>query len=257
MGMRPTLLLIALLVAALALPGTAAGANLIEASGGSGGLAAPDSTTEGTGAGQPGSVAQAAWPGKFSVYYPRTHSVQKTDYYCVPASIQMMLNIVHQNSDGSRAGQDRYWRYAQAHSRYPILDNGADPQGWARALRHWGAGNYTVGVHGTMQGSLKAAARRMRATGKPVGLVVWGNRGGHAWVMTGFAADADPRFTDSYRVSSIQAMGPLYPNGTIGGRTFDPGPRQWVGYRELRSKFTYYWVKNSPAWNGNWITVLP
>ncbi|HUR16556.1 MAG TPA: C39 family peptidase [Candidatus Limnocylindrales bacterium] len=257
MGMRPTLLLIALLVAALALPGTVAGVNLQEASGGSLGAPATNSAAEGMDSAQPGSAALSSWSGRFSVFYPRTHSVQKTDYYCVPASIQMMLNIIDHESDKSRAGQDRYFRYAQDHSRYPILDNGADPQGWAEALQHWGAGNYSVGVHSTMQASLKAAAKRMRMTGKPVGLIVWGNRGGHAWVMTGFAADADPAATDSYRVSSIQAMGPLYPYGTIGGRAFDPGPREWVEYPELKKKFTYYWVKNSPAWNGSWITVLP
>ena len=257
MGTRPALLLIALLVAALALPGTAAGANQLEASGGSFGTPTVTPPTDGTDGAQAGTAAQSTWSGRFSIFYPRTHSVQKTDYYCVPASIQMMLNIVNHESDKSRANQDRYWRYAQDHSRYPILDNGADPQGWAEALQRWGAGNYTVGVHSTMQQSLKAAAKRVRMTGKPVGLLVWGNKGGHAWVMTGFASDADPAVTDTYRVSSIQAMGPLYPNGTINGRAFDPGPRDWVEYPELKKKFTYYWVKNSPAWNGNWVTVLP
>jgi hypothetical protein len=255
--MRPALLLIAVLVAMLALPTAAAGANLNEASGGSQFLTGSASAPTAPSAEAPTVVAQSTWSGRFSVFRARTHSVQKTDYYCVPASIQMMLNIVHNESDRSRANQDRYWRYAQDHSRYPILDNGADPAGWAAALNHWDAGNYTVGVHSTLQQSLKAAAKRMRATGKPVGMIVWGNRGGHAWVMTGFASDADPQVTNDYRVSSIQAMGPLYPDGTINGKPFDPGPREWVGMRELKRKFTYYWVRNSPAWNGNWITILP
>ncbi len=257
MGIRPALLVIALLVASLALPGTAAGANLLEASGGSQASPASVQPPPEDGSAQPGTAALSSWSGRFSVFYPRTHSVQKTDYYCVPTSIQMMLNIVNHRSDKSRANQDRYWRYAQDHSRYPILDNGADPQGWAEALRHWGAGNYTVGVHSTIQSSLKASSKRMRATGKPVGMIVWGNKGGHAWVMTGFESDADPAKTNTYSVSSIQAMGPLYPYGTINGKPFDPGPKEWVKYRELRKKFTYYWVKNSPAWNGNWITILP
>ncbi len=88
-----------------------------------------------------------------------------------------------------------------------------------------------------MQASLRAAAKRMRATGKPVGMIVWGRDGGHAWVMTGFRATADPKNTSDYTVTSVQAMGPLWPLGTINGKPFDPGPR--TGFvSTLRRKFT-------------------
>ena len=40
-------------------------------------------------------------------------------------------------------------------------------------------------------GHCKIAAKAMRTTGKPVGLLMW--RGRHAWVMSGFRATADPR----------------------------------------------------------------
>lgn len=45
--------------------------------------------------------------------------------------------------------------------------------------------------------------------------------------------------------------------GTIGGKSFDPGPRDWVEYSELRNKFTKNVQHNAPAWDGRWITVLP
>jgi hypothetical protein len=191
------------------------------------------------------------------MYRAKTHSVQKTDWYCVPASIQMMLNLVNGTSNKGMAGQTMYWHYAQDHSTYPVLDNGADAGGWAAALRHWNAGNYSVGIHNTMQASLQAAARRMRATGRPVGLVVWGQHGGHAWVMTGFKSTADPKTTSSFTVTSVQAMGPLWPYGTIGGKSFDPGPKEWVSYSELKNKFTDFRQGSAPAWNGHWLTVLP
>jgi hypothetical protein len=193
----------------------------------------------------------------YSMYRPRTHAVQKTDWYCVPASIQMMLNLIKGTSSRGEAAQTRYWRYAQDHSRYPITDNGADAAGWAAAMKHWNGGNYTVGVHKTMQASLRAAARRMRATGKPVGMIVWGRNGGHAWVMTGFRATADPKNSSDFTVTSVQAMGPLWPLGTIGGQSFDPGPKDWVSYDTLKKKFTENEQRNAPEWDERWITVLP
>lgn len=193
----------------------------------------------------------------YSVYRPRTHAVQKTDWYCVPASIQMMFNLINGTSSHGKGPQDTYWRYAQDHSKYPIKDNGADAAGWAAAMRHWGGGNYTVGVHNTMQASLRAAAKRMRATGKPVGMVVWGRNGGHAWVMTGFRATADPKNSSDYTVTSVQAMGPLWPLGTIGGKSFDPGPKDWVSYSTLKQKFTDFQQNSAPDWDGRWLTVLP
>jgi hypothetical protein len=203
--------------------------------------------------------ADPNWQGQYSIYRARTHSVQKTDWYCVPTSIQMMLNLINGDSDKSEANQRRYWEYAQAHSRYPLRDNGADPQGWVAAMEHWGVPGYSVGVSGSMQDALWLAAKRLRMTNRPVGLIVWGNNGtgGHAWVMTGFESTDDPRQTDNYAVTAVQAMGSLWPYGTINGRSFDPGPKQWVGYRELRQKFPRLSYPAAPAWDGKWITVLP
>ena len=203
--------------------------------------------------------ADPNWQGQFSIYRAHTHSVQKTDWYCVPTSIQMMLNLIKGNSDKSEANQRRYWEYAQAHSRYPVRDNGADPGGWVAAMDHWGVPGYSVGVSRSMQDALWLAAKRLRLTGLPVGLIVWGNNGtgGHAWVMTGFESNDDPKQTDNYAVTSVQAMGSLWPYGTINGKPFDPGPKQWVGYRELRQKFTRLSYNAAPAWDGQWVTVLP
>jgi hypothetical protein len=260
MRIRSTLILAALLALTVALPAPAAAAVLVEASGGSyGAPPQPEPglpvTNPGTQAPDPGATAQANY--SYSMYRANTHTVQKTDWYCVPASIQMMLNLIKGTHSKGEAAQTMYWRYAQDHSTYRITDNGADAGGWAAALKHWGGGNYYVGINTTMQASLRTAAKRMRATGKPVGMIVWGRHGGHAWVMTGFKSTADPKFSASYTVTTVQAMGPLWPYGTIGGKSFDPGPREWVSYAELRNKFTDNIQHNAPAWNGRWLTVLP
>ncbi len=106
-----------------------------------------------------------------------------------------------------------------------------------------------------MQGSLRLAAKRMRATRKPVGLLVL--RGGHAWVMTGFEATRDPGRTDNFRVTRVQVMGPLWPDGTVNGRPYDPRPGTWLGLRGVSAKFKAYHWKPAKSWNGRWIMVLP
>ena len=199
--------------------------------------------------------AQAAWDGSYSVFSKGSFSAQVTNYSCVGASIQMMLNMIRGERDKSSTRQLRYWRYARNHSRYLASNKGADPRGWVLALRHFGAGYYRVGKGATMQRALRKAAKRMRATAKPVGMLV--ASGGHAWVMTGFQATADPRRTDNFKVTKVQAMGPLYPYGTLDGRRYDPGPRTWIGLRALRQKFTAYRWKIAPEWHGLWITINP
>ncbi|CAN5578742.1 hypothetical protein BH23CHL6_BH23CHL6_00010 [soil metagenome] len=199
--------------------------------------------------------AEAAWGGRYSVYSRGSFSGQVTNYTCVGASIQMMLNMIRGERDKSAARQMRYWRYARNHSRYLSSNKGADPRGWALALRHFGAGYYRMGKAPTLQASLRVAAKRMRVTGKPVGMLV--AHGGHAWVMTGFEASADPKRTDNYRVTGVQAMGPLWPSGTLSGRRYDPGPKSWLGLRELRRKFNDFRWKKAPEWDGRWMTVIP
>ncbi|MEX2547211.1 MAG: C39 family peptidase [Chloroflexota bacterium] len=262
--MRLALTLAAVMAFAISLPAPAAGFVTIGGAGGSDGVVASPNPTPTGGtknprpAGKPtGTVAASNWSGQYSMYRARTFSQQRTNWYCVPASIQMMLNLINDGSDRSKANQAKYWQYAQVHSTYPVTDNGADAGGWAAAMRRWGAGNYTVGIHDSMQAALRAAAKRMRLTGKPVGLIAWGRNGGHGWVMTGFRSTGDPKWTDTYKVTSVQAMGALWPNGTINGRSYDPGPREWVGYSELQRKFTRFSGRRERAWTGHWLTVLP
>ena len=61
---------------------------------------------------------------------------------------------------------------------------------------------------GTMNEALKVAARQMRYTGKPVGLLVWA--GDHAWVMSGFKATADPAWTNDFEVTAVWIEDPWY-----------------------------------------------
>ena len=201
------------------------------------------------------STAAATWSGSYSVYTAGSFSYQHLDYTCVGASVQMTLNMINGTAKHSARAQKTYWSYGRTHSRYQTSNNGVDPVGWVAALEHFGAGSYSINVAGSYRSGLRALAARMRATGKPVGLFV--DHGNHAWVMTGFAATADPAVTNRFRVTAVQAMGPLYPAGTLNGKSYDPGPGTWLSSTTLARKFTRMRWARAPQWTGNWIAVVP
>ena len=205
--------------------------------------------------GGPPATAAATWDGRYSVYTPDSFSYQHTNYTCVGASVQMMLNMVNGTTRHSASAQLDYWRYGRNHGKYQPSNNGVDPIGWAAALMHFGAGDYKINLADRFKSGLRTLAAAMRATGRPVGLFV--DAGGDAWVMTGFAATADPLLTTSFKVTAIQAMGPLYPDGTINGHPYDPGPGTWLTTVALRQKFTPMQWKQAPEWSGRWVAVVP
>ena len=200
-------------------------------------------------------AAASTWSGRYSVYTAGSFSTQHLDYTCVGASVQMMLNMIGGRTDHSATVQKTYWRYGNDHNRYFAADMGVDPAGWVAAMGHFGAGSYSINVASHYQAGLQALAAAMRATGKPIGLFV--HHGGHAWVMTGFEATADPLTTSNFQVTAVEVMGPLYPDGTIGGQPYDPGPRTWFSPAKLGAKFTPFRSSRAPEWNGRWIAVVP
>src|SRR6188472_4196220 len=160
----------------------------------------------------PASATAAAKPytldlGNRSDYVGQTNLVQ-----CVGASMQMMLNMIEPGADRSARTQLRLQKLARTWSP-PRLDGGvrkgASVVGWATGLSLEGAGPYKVVGVDTLDEALLVAARAMRRTGRPVGLLVW--RGRHAWVMSGFHATGDPLLAGS-RVTAAIVEDPLYPN---------------------------------------------
>ncbi len=200
-------------------------------------------------------TSAAQWAGRYSVYTPGSFSQQYTNYTCVGASVQMMLNMIKGRTDHSASAQKTYWRYGREHGRYEPNNNGVDPVGWVAALERFGAGNYSISLANRFQPGLRKLAAKMRAAARPIGLFV--HHGGHAWVMTGFQSTADPRHTANYRVTGVQVMGPLYPDGTINGKRYDPGPRTWLTTEQLKKKFTRLQWAQAPEWSGRWVAVVP
>jgi hypothetical protein len=175
---------------------------------------------------------------------------QFNDVQCIGASIQTMANIVGRLDDRSAATQRRIqdlarelsWLPGDPVRRIAWEPRGASSRGWARALTELEVGTYVLRSEATLESALLAAARAMRRTNRPVGLLVW--RGRHAWVMTGFRASGDPLADPKAVVTAVQVADPWYPrtssiwgpapapgsllSPTALGRSFVPVARRWL-----------------------------
>jgi len=191
--------------------------------------------------------------GRRTDYVGQTNLVQ-----CVGASMQMMLNMMSTRDDRTATTQLRLQRLARAWSgpsRNGRIRQGASVRGWARGLTLEGGGPYQVVGKDTVQEALLTAARAMRTTGRPVGLLVW--RGRHAWVMSGFRATRDPLLPGA-RVTAAIVEDPLHPYGdsTTWGRSPRPGEALSIG--ELSTQFVRRRQSTlTPALSGKFVIVLP
>jgi hypothetical protein len=89
------------------------------------------------------------------------------------------------------------------------IRKGASVVGWSEGLNEVGAGPYKLVGALSLEEAMDVAARAIRITGKPVGLLMW--QGRHAWVMSGFQATADPLGGADISVSAVTVLDPLYP----------------------------------------------
>jgi hypothetical protein len=199
--------------------------------------ATPDPTptsTAGPPANTPGPEAVQPDPEPFAMnlYRKGDYVAQYTFEWCVGASLQMALNMATDDTRTSRADQQRLWEMARDTSFSPF--GGANPRGWTATLNDLGVGPYELVSLPTYEEALTAAAEAIRATKRPVGLVMW--RGRHAWVMSGFESTADPRTFDEFDVTGIRVLDPLYPHGsTVWGRS--PKPNSLVSPETLAKQF--------------------
>jgi len=137
---------------------------------------------------------------------------------CVGASLQMALNMATDGNHTTHDEQQDLWEMARDTSFSPF--GGANPRGWTATLNDLGIGPYRLVSLPTFDEAVGVAAEAIRATGRPVGLVMW--RGRHAWVMSGFEATADPLAFDEFDVTGIRVLDPLYPHGSS---AWGPSPK--------------------------------
>ena len=96
----------------------------------------------------------------------------------------------------------------------------------------------------------------IRATGRPVGLLVW--RGAHSWVLHGFETSRDPAATDAYKVRGLWVSDPWYPRvSSIWGPSRKPN--QKITVKQLREDYLK-WRRPTgryPGQDGQYVLILP
>jgi hypothetical protein len=212
-------------------------------------------------------------PGLFSMnlYSDGDFAHQRTVHWCVAASVQTMVNIIEEDEpDRSKASQRRlhmegrsldpghaaYW--AQLDSDSPLKDglHGLGLVHWVDMLDASGHGPFELDRALTRKQAMRKAARAMRITGKPVGLVVW--KGAHAWVMSGFKATADPAYTDDFKVTEVYLQDPWYPSVSgIWGASRPPN--SLVPVADLDADYLPYDRpgRQHPKRDGEYMLILP
>jgi hypothetical protein len=179
---------------------------------------------------------------------------QATKDQCLSAAMQIMLNIVGPKNDRSTATQARLDKLAQqlSHAR----NGGTEPKGWAAGLEQLGAGGYRVEVAPSRTKAILRAVTALRATGRPVGLLVW--RGAHSWVLHGYEATADPLAGVPFEVTHIYVSDPWYPRiSSIWGPSRGPNAR--ITPKQLEEDYLP-WRRPTgryPGMDGQFVLVLP
>ncbi|HEX5147790.1 MAG TPA: hypothetical protein VFW02_01825 [Candidatus Limnocylindrales bacterium] len=191
------------------------------------------------------------WSGRYNLYREGAFVTQKTFRWCVAASVQMMVNLVRNHTDRTRATQARMIAYAQRWDNGPYgEDGGTDVTGWITALRHFGAGKYRAVGSTTAAGALRIAATAMRQTGRPAGILVMDGR--HAWVLHGFESKTDPRLDSRAWISAVRVSGPLYPLQRKGG--YDPRPNTRLSARTLGR---FFLPSSVGTLAGRYVVIIP
>jgi hypothetical protein len=195
-------------------------------------------------------------PGPFSMdLYERGDFVGEfRDIWCLPAAMQTAMNIMDVGADTSRTTQGRLFDLTR--SLAPAPDGAAEPEAWAMGLAQLGYGEYEVRAQPSIKSAIQVAAKQIRLTNRPAGLMVW--RGAHTWTMSGFTATADPAATDAFTVTAVRIEDVWYPRfSKLWGYSRKPDalvpvatlPEDFLPWHRPRGSY--------PAKEGKFVIIVP
>lgn len=173
---------------------------------------------------------------------------QYTSYYCVPATVQSMANLVLRTSNRTYSRQGYIYRLTRQHNRYRYATRGNDPQGWAWSLRYFTGGrNYQARAYSDKTAAINSIAASIARTRHPVGVTV--HAGTHAWVVLGYKQTWDRNEPSKKTLLGLYVSGPL-------GTARDRWPYKYLTVAQFREVFTRYheWQRAVP-WEGKWVVV--
>jgi len=188
-------------------------------------------------------------PTRVLIYRDTAMVKQYTNYWCVPATTQSMVNLILGTSDRTKATQERYYAGIRAHNRYTYSTKGNDPQGWAWGLRTYSGGTTTYQARSFTDktAALEAIVASIDRTGTPAAVPV--HDGTHAWIVLGYKAQLDPGDPSRRTISGFYVSGPL-------GSPTDPWPYAYMTMSTFRGHFTkYHEWQRSVIWEGTWVVI--
>ena len=210
----------------------------------------------------PASLTPAPTTGPYTmdVYKAGTFISQVTTHACMAGAVQNMLNIIGPKVDLTPARQIQISHIINGNTTKEDSHNGGyGPAGWAITLTQLGAGKYKLLVDASLDMAMHDAARALRRTGRPVGLLSWW--GAHSWVMTGFQSNRDPwYYPTNFVISGAYIVDPFYPRrSSIWGQTLAPDTfrdmaamaHNYIGWKRTKAEGKY------PGRDGKWLLVVP
>jgi hypothetical protein len=196
-------------------------------------------------------------PFGMDLYRPGVFVEELQATWCVPAAMQTSINIMSDTPDTSEATQRSLYNRAVAIAGG--RRGGAEPEGWAGGLNELGYGPYVMSMTKTMAAAVHEVAYSIRLTGRPAGLIVW--TGWHSWVVSGFEATADPRYTDTFTVTGLYIEDVWYDrvssiwSKTRGGHSRPPD--SLVPYAELPQDYLTFRQVAYPDKVGKYVFIEP
>ncbi|MBI2762867.1 MAG: hypothetical protein HYX54_03825 [Chloroflexi bacterium] len=155
----------------------------------------------------------------------RVFASQITKDWCAPATVQMVLTIFGRGNVSEAFQRELVSRIDEWESWQDSHDGGWGPSAMVEALVAYGVTGYEIRAYETRADALRDAAGAISDTGSPVVLLAW--RGAHAWLMSGYRADADPRLFPDATVSGAYVLDAWYPRvSSIWGASDPPGTFQ-------------------------------
>ena len=173
---------------------------------------------------------------------------QYTSYWCVPATVQSIANLVLGTSNRTYSRQGYIYKLTRLHNRYRYSTKGNDPQGWAWSLRYFTNGKpYYARAYTNKDVAIASIWSSIARTRNPVGVTVYSGK--HAWVVLGYKLTYDTDEPAKKTLLGLYVSGPL-------GTTADRWPYKYLTVAQFRQVFTrYHEWQRSVIWEGKWVVV--
>jgi len=181
------------------------------------------------------------------IYRSSAITRQYRSYWCVPASMQTMWNLIGRISNRTLIRQQTLYHQIRAHNRYRYPTLGNDIEGWAWGLRRWTGLPYRALSYASKSQAIAAMVAAIKRTGDPVGIAV--KAGTHAWVVLGYKVQVSADATIAPVILGLYVSGPL-------GVGRDPYPYRYLTLASFQKVYTKYHERTRHVvWEGRYVLV--